>query len=146
MVTGTTPRTLERDIPPDAEIIGFDNEQITWQKPTGFSRDPNAHPEWAAAIWSGARAAFSIWKCAPGAPAERAVGPADHEQQGSGASGLAIHRSSHRYRVLPAASTRVVLGGSAGVPADAGEGHVLALSSRRFSVDAPRCVSIRRRS
>ncbi|WP_405958548.1 hypothetical protein [Streptomyces phaeochromogenes] len=58
MVTGTTPRTLERDVPPDAEIIGFDDEQITWQKPTGFSRDPNAHPEWAAAIWSGARAAL----------------------------------------------------------------------------------------
>ncbi|MFD6327033.1 hypothetical protein ACFWOL_30270 [Streptomyces sp. NPDC058442] len=58
MVTGTTPRTLERDVPPDAEIIGFDDELITWQKPTGFSRDPNAHPEWAAAIWSGARAAL----------------------------------------------------------------------------------------
>ncbi|MFJ7423898.1 hypothetical protein ACIQXD_35740 [Streptomyces uncialis] len=58
MVTGTTPRALERDVPPDAEIIGFDDEQITWQKPTGFSRDPNAHPEWAAAIWSGARAAL----------------------------------------------------------------------------------------
>ncbi|MEU9523264.1 hypothetical protein [Streptomyces sp. NPDC048224] len=58
MVTGTTPRSMERDVPPDAEIIGFDNELITWQKPTGFSRDPNAHPEWAAAIWSGARAAL----------------------------------------------------------------------------------------
>ncbi|WP_329317907.1 hypothetical protein OIE77_42375 [Streptomyces sp. NBC_01715] len=58
MVTGTTPRTLERDIPADAEIIGFDDDQITWQRPTGFSRDPNAHPEWAAAIWSGARAAL----------------------------------------------------------------------------------------
>ncbi|MFF3910514.1 hypothetical protein ACFYZJ_32220 [Streptomyces sp. NPDC001848] len=58
MVTGTTPRTAERDVPPDAEIIGFDDQQITWQKPTGFSRDPNAHPEWAAAIWSGARAAL----------------------------------------------------------------------------------------
>ncbi|MGW0817004.1 hypothetical protein ACWD00_27810 [Streptomyces viridiviolaceus] len=58
MVTGTTPRTMERDVPPDAEIIGFDNELITWQKPTGFARDPNAHPEWAAAIWSGARAAL----------------------------------------------------------------------------------------
>ncbi|MER5905106.1 hypothetical protein ABT150_34345 [Streptomyces mirabilis] len=58
MVTGTTPRTLERDIPADAEIIGFDDERITWQRPTGFSRDPNAHPEWAAAIWSGARAAL----------------------------------------------------------------------------------------
>ncbi|WP_330237497.1 hypothetical protein [Streptomyces sp. NBC_00525] len=58
MVTGTTPRTAERDVPPDAEIIGFTDEQITWQRPTGFSRDPNAHPEWAAAIWSGARAAL----------------------------------------------------------------------------------------
>ncbi|MGW1543251.1 hypothetical protein ACWCPM_23940 [Streptomyces sp. NPDC002309] len=58
MVTGTTPRAQERDVPPDAEIIGFDDDQITWQKPTGFSRDPNAHPEWAAAIWSGARAAL----------------------------------------------------------------------------------------
>lgn len=58
MVTGTTPRTLERDVPPDAEIIGFDDELITWQKPTGFARDPNAHPEWAAAIWSSARAAL----------------------------------------------------------------------------------------
>ncbi|WP_108999046.1 hypothetical protein [Streptomyces rishiriensis] len=58
MVTGTTPRTAERDVPPDAEIIGFDDELITWQKPTGFARDPNAHPEWAAAIWSGARAAL----------------------------------------------------------------------------------------
>ncbi|HEY8986378.1 MAG TPA: hypothetical protein VIU15_43250 [Streptomyces sp.] len=58
MVTGTTPRSLERDVPSDAEIIGFDDELITWQKPTGFARDPNAHPEWAAAIWSGARAAL----------------------------------------------------------------------------------------
>ncbi|MER7973097.1 hypothetical protein ABTX35_29560 [Streptomyces sp. NPDC096080] len=58
MVTGTTPRTLERDVPPDGEIIGFDDELITWQKPTGFARDPNAHPEWAAAIWSAARAAL----------------------------------------------------------------------------------------
>jgi hypothetical protein len=58
MVTGTTPRSLERDVPPDAEIVGFDDELITWQKPTGFARDPNAHPEWAAAIWSAARAAL----------------------------------------------------------------------------------------
>ncbi|MET7311654.1 hypothetical protein ABZS68_32520 [Streptomyces sp. NPDC005571] len=57
-VTGTTPRTHERDVPPDAEIIGFDNDTITWQRPTGFTRDPNAHPEWAAHIWSSARAAL----------------------------------------------------------------------------------------
>ncbi|MEU3401980.1 hypothetical protein [Streptomyces filamentosus] len=58
MVTGTTPRAQERDVPADAEIIGFTDETITWQRPTGFTRDPNAHPEWAAAIWSGARAAL----------------------------------------------------------------------------------------
>lgn len=57
-VTGTTPRTHERDVPPDAEIIGFDDQTITWQRPTGFTRDPNAHPEWAAHIWSSARAAL----------------------------------------------------------------------------------------
>jgi hypothetical protein len=58
LVTGTTPRHLERDVPADAEIIGFDDQTITWQRPTGFARDPNAHPEWAAGIWSGARAAL----------------------------------------------------------------------------------------
>lgn len=57
-VTGTTPRTAERDVPTDAEIIGFNDETITWQRPTGFTRDPNAHPEWAAHIWSSARAAL----------------------------------------------------------------------------------------
>ncbi|MFP8887947.1 hypothetical protein [Streptomyces mangrovi] len=58
MVTGTTPRHLERDVPADAEIIGFDEQIITWQRPTGFTRDPYAHPEWAASIWSAARAAL----------------------------------------------------------------------------------------
>ncbi|MGA6160855.1 hypothetical protein ACPEIC_47020 [Stenotrophomonas sp. NPDC087984] len=58
IVTGTTPRTLERDVPADAEIIGFDDQTITWQRPTGFARDPHAHPEWAAGIWSAARAAL----------------------------------------------------------------------------------------
>lgn len=49
---------MERDVPADAEIIGFDDNVITWQQPTGFAWDPNAHPEWAATIWSGARAAL----------------------------------------------------------------------------------------
>ncbi|MGW7005846.1 hypothetical protein ACWGCW_24315 [Streptomyces sp. NPDC054933] len=57
-VTGTTPRHLERDVPADAEIIGFDDHTITWQRPTGFARDPHAHPEWAAGIWSAARTAL----------------------------------------------------------------------------------------
>lgn len=58
MVTGTTPRHAERDLPADAEIVGFDDHTITWQRPTGFTRDPHAHPEWAASIWSAARAAL----------------------------------------------------------------------------------------
>ncbi|KIF67155.1 hypothetical protein HY68_36285 [Streptomyces sp. AcH 505] len=58
MVTGTTPRTMERDLPADAEIINFNDTTITWQRPTGFTRDPYAHPEWAAGIWSAARAAL----------------------------------------------------------------------------------------
>ncbi|MEU5689942.1 hypothetical protein [Streptomyces venezuelae] len=45
-------------MPADDEIVDFDAEQITWQKPTGFAHGPSAHPEWAAAIWSGARAAL----------------------------------------------------------------------------------------
>ncbi|MFJ9765579.1 hypothetical protein ACIRUY_17360 [Streptomyces erythrochromogenes] len=58
MVTGSTPRTMERDVPQDAEIIAFDDQHITWQRPTGFTRDPYAHPEWAAGVWSSARAAL----------------------------------------------------------------------------------------
>ncbi|WP_405419353.1 hypothetical protein [Streptomyces erythrochromogenes] len=58
MVTGSTPRTMERDVPQDAEIIAFDDHHITWQRPTGFTRDPYAHPEWAAGVWSSARAAL----------------------------------------------------------------------------------------
>ena len=41
-----------------AEIVGTDGQTITWQRWAGFSRDPYAHPEWAAGVWSGARAAL----------------------------------------------------------------------------------------
>ncbi len=40
------------------EILGQDESVVTWQRQAGFSRDPNAHPEWAAYVWSGARAAL----------------------------------------------------------------------------------------
>ncbi|MDJ0346356.1 Mucin-19 [Streptomyces sp. H10-C2] len=56
IVTGTVP--VGQDAPDGAQIIGIDGDTITWQKNSGFSRDPNAHPEWAAGVWSGARAAL----------------------------------------------------------------------------------------
>ncbi|MCM2424262.1 Mucin-19 [Streptomyces sp. RKAG293] len=56
IVTGTVP--VGQDAPDGAQIIGIDDNTIVWQKDNGFSRDPNAHPEWSAGVWSGARAAL----------------------------------------------------------------------------------------
>ncbi|RKE16786.1 hypothetical protein [Streptomyces sp. TLI_171] len=56
LVSGTTP--VGEALPAGVEILGQDNEVVTWQRQAGFSRDPNAHPEWAAYVWSGARAAL----------------------------------------------------------------------------------------
>ncbi|MFC8454565.1 hypothetical protein [Kitasatospora sp. NPDC057223] len=56
LVSGTTP--LGEALPEGVEILGQDDQVITWQRQAGFSRDPNAHPEWAAYVWSGARAAL----------------------------------------------------------------------------------------
>ncbi|WP_405021309.1 hypothetical protein OHV05_34785 [Kitasatospora sp. NBC_00070] len=56
MVSGSTP--AGEPLPAGAEILGQDGGLVTWQRSTGFSRDPNAHPEWAARVWSGARAAL----------------------------------------------------------------------------------------
>jgi hypothetical protein len=58
ITTGSTPVGREADVPAGAQIIGIDGEKITWQRNAGFSRDPYAHPEWAAGVWSGARAAL----------------------------------------------------------------------------------------
>jgi hypothetical protein len=58
VTTATVPVGREADIPAGAQIIGSDGQTITWQRSTGFSRDPYAHPEWAAGVWSGARAAL----------------------------------------------------------------------------------------
>ncbi|MFE6746099.1 hypothetical protein ACFVGM_09625 [Kitasatospora purpeofusca] len=56
LVSGTTP--LGEELPAGVEILGQDERAVTWQRRAGFSRDPYAHPEWAAYVWSGARAAL----------------------------------------------------------------------------------------
>ncbi|MCC9311112.1 hypothetical protein LN042_29295 [Kitasatospora sp. RB6PN24] len=56
LVSGTTP--VGEALPAGVEILGQDDAVVTWQRQTGFSRDPYAHPEWAAYVWSGARAAL----------------------------------------------------------------------------------------
>ncbi|MEZ0094993.1 Mucin-19 [Streptacidiphilus sp. EB129] len=48
----------EHEVPDGAQIVGFTDTHVTWQRHDGFSRDPNAHPEWAAGVWSAARAAL----------------------------------------------------------------------------------------
>ncbi|WP_371352354.1 Mucin-19 [Streptomyces malaysiensis] len=58
ITTRSVPVGHEHEIPAGAQIIGSDGETITWQRSAGFSRDPYAHPEWAAGVWSGARAAL----------------------------------------------------------------------------------------
>jgi hypothetical protein len=50
---GSTP-----EIPDGAQITGITETHVTWQRHGGFARDPNAHPEWAAGVWSAARAAL----------------------------------------------------------------------------------------
>ncbi|MGW4784913.1 Mucin-19 [Streptomyces sp. NPDC004230] len=50
---GSTP-----EIPDGARITGITDTHVTWERNAGFARDPNAHPEWAAGVWSAARAAL----------------------------------------------------------------------------------------
>ncbi|MFC7261546.1 Mucin-19 [Streptomyces lutosisoli] len=50
---GSTP-----EIPDGAQITGITDTHVTWQRHGGFARDPYAHPEWAAGVWSAARAAL----------------------------------------------------------------------------------------
>ncbi|MGV9267409.1 hypothetical protein ACWDRR_22410 [Kitasatospora sp. NPDC003701] len=56
LVSGTTP--LGEPLPAGVEILGQDDQVVTWQRQAGFRRDPYAHPEWAVYVWSGARAAL----------------------------------------------------------------------------------------
>ncbi|MFJ5221025.1 hypothetical protein ACIP98_41080 [Streptomyces sp. NPDC088354] len=57
VTTGTTAIGDERLVPAGAQIVAVDAQTITWER-TVFSDDPYAHPEWAAGVWSGARAAL----------------------------------------------------------------------------------------
>ncbi|MEU5108213.1 Mucin-19 [Streptomyces sp. NPDC021354] len=50
---GTVP-----EIPDGAQITGISDTHVSWQRHEGFTRNPYAHPEWAAGVWSAARAAL----------------------------------------------------------------------------------------
>ncbi|MFI0742382.1 Mucin-19 [Streptomyces sp. NPDC021100] len=45
-------------VPEGARITGLSDTHVHWQRNAGFSRDPFAHPEWSAGVWSMARAAL----------------------------------------------------------------------------------------
>ncbi|MFH0246174.1 Mucin-19 [Streptomyces sp. HK10] len=55
--TGTVPIGSETQIPVGARIKSMSDDTVTWER-TQMSRNPNAHPEWAAGVWSAARAAL----------------------------------------------------------------------------------------
>ncbi|MDQ0847708.1 Mucin-19 [Streptomyces sp. V1I6] len=46
------------EIPDGARLTGLTDTHVTWERNGGFARDPYAHPEWAAGVWSAARAAL----------------------------------------------------------------------------------------
>ncbi|WSN72619.1 Mucin-19 (plasmid) [Streptomyces sp. NBC_01361] len=46
------------EIPDGARLTGLSDTHVTWERNSGFARDPYAHPEWAAGVWSSARAAL----------------------------------------------------------------------------------------
>ncbi|WP_030387961.1 hypothetical protein [Streptomyces sp. NRRL S-241] len=46
------------DLPDGARLTGITNTHVTWERNQGFARDQYAHPEWAAGVWSAARAAL----------------------------------------------------------------------------------------
>ena len=103
LVSGTTP--AGEQLPAGVEILGQDGEVVTWQRQAGFSRDPNAHPEWAAYVWSGARAALLDMKYREG---KEIVGYAGalHAKPGSvvyfGTDGIALtERQPWPYRGEP---------------------------------------------
>ncbi|MGW7466949.1 Mucin-19 [Streptomyces xantholiticus] len=55
--TGTVPIGSENQIPKGAHVRSISGDTVTWER-TVISRNPNAHPEWAAGVWSAARAAL----------------------------------------------------------------------------------------
>ncbi|MCX5078811.1 Mucin-19 (plasmid) [Streptomyces sp. NBC_00513] len=46
------------DLPDGARLTGISDTHVTWERNQGFARDQYAHPEWAAGVWSAARAAL----------------------------------------------------------------------------------------
>ncbi|MFG2667627.1 Mucin-19 [Streptomyces sp. NPDC048387] len=46
------------DLPDGARLTGITDTHVTWERNQGFARDQYAHPEWAAGVWSAARAAL----------------------------------------------------------------------------------------
>ena len=103
LVSGTTP--AGEQLPAGVEILGQDGEVVTWQRQAGFSRDPNAHPEWAAYVWSGARAALLDMKYREGKEIVGVAG-ALHAKPGTvvyfGTDGIALtERQPWPYRGEP---------------------------------------------
>ncbi|MFF2045561.1 hypothetical protein ACFVVX_34595 [Kitasatospora sp. NPDC058170] len=103
LVSGTTP--VGETLPAGVEILGQDDQVVTWQRQAGFSRDPYAHPEWAAYVWSGARAALLDMKYRQG---KEVIGYAGalHAKPGSvvyfGTDGIALtERQPWPYRGEP---------------------------------------------
>ncbi|MEU5425857.1 Mucin-19 [Streptomyces olivoreticuli] len=54
---GSVPVGRENEIPKGARVTGFEGGIVRWER-TVVSRSPWAHPEWAAGVWSAARAAL----------------------------------------------------------------------------------------
>ncbi|GEB62163.1 Mucin-19 [Streptomyces gardneri] len=46
------------EIPDGGRLTGLTDTHATWERNSGFARDQYAHPEWAAGVWSAARAAL----------------------------------------------------------------------------------------
>ncbi|MEY2229710.1 Mucin-19 [Streptomyces sp. BF23-19] len=46
------------ELPDGGRLTGITDTHVTWERNQGFARDQYAHPEWAAGVWSGARAAL----------------------------------------------------------------------------------------
>ncbi|MFJ1742624.1 Mucin-19 [Streptomyces microflavus] len=67
VTTGSVPIGSESEIPPDARVMTITDGTVTWER-SRMTRNPNAHPEWSAGIWSAARAALLSTRVKPGQP------------------------------------------------------------------------------
>lgn len=67
ITTGSVPIGSESQIPPDARVMTNAEGTVTWER-SRMTRNPNAHPEWSAGIWSAARAALLSTRVKPGPP------------------------------------------------------------------------------